>query len=180
MDKKNLFTLLIGTAITLSVGISEADARLFKCLSSHDSTVVTLNPLRDFQYPMADQFDHAYQPLSEDTEGLTENLPNNSQFQKGKIRNFVYRLRGKKTFHFAPGLDISGATTTSLATTGNSQFSDLPEDPDEIISSSYNVDLSEKQYKSFTKFIKQTNNSFLTEQGVILNTLLSCPPQSEE
>ncbi|MBW8309754.1 MAG: hypothetical protein K0M45_09025 [Candidatus Paracaedibacteraceae bacterium] len=181
MDKKNLFTFLLGTAIAFSLGIPEANARFFRCLSSTDSTVTTPNPLLAFQGLAEDKFNHEYQLLGEEKEELSKNFSNNAETQlKGKLRNFVYKLKGKKTFYLFPSLDISGVSNTSLATTGDSQFSDLPDDPDEIISSSYNVDLSEKQYKGFVKYIIQTNNSFLPLQGSIINTLLSCSPQSEE
>ncbi|AIK96348.1 hypothetical protein [Candidatus Odyssella acanthamoebae] len=184
MDKKNFFSLLMGTAIIISSGISNANARLFNCLSSEDSTVVTLNPLQALQYPTKA---HPYQPLEE--EGLNEIFSDTLKNRTRVVtRNFVYKLKGKnyKTLNLLDDSDTDVFTddlvssSASLSTNGNSQFSDLTGDPSKVITSSYNVVLSQKQYKDFMRYIKQTNNNFTSHKDLTSKSLAGGSLQSEE
>jgi hypothetical protein len=184
MDKKNFFALLMGTAIIISSGISDANARLFRCLSSDDSTVVTLNPLQALQYPT---HAHPYQPLEDEvvSEAFSDTLKNRTTIV---TRNFVYRLKGKnyKTLNLLADSDKNVfadnlvSSSSSLSTNGNSQFSDLTGDPSKVITSSYNVVLTQKQYKEFRKYIKQTNNNFNSYKDVTGKSLAGGSLQSED
>ncbi|WP_010302313.1 hypothetical protein [Candidatus Odyssella thessalonicensis] len=126
---------------------------------------------------------HSYQPL------VDKDIYASQRKSEHGFRNWVYKLaQGKyaKKLDLLAGseYDLSTAelwgSNESTLTSGRSEFTDIPHDPNKLIDSSYNAVPVSPDYPRFLKFVRQGNSEIVSKKEMGLKALMDCPVQSEE